>query len=411
MIPTLKKLLFSQNRSSLNLFLVMPVLILTSFCCLCSGGNELQTCITSDGANLVWAGSDFQIIRLSDGAVTFSDKTRYADVLCPDGNEIISVKEELVRKNNESRPERTAVLRNAAKSYRLADIESFQKYQGFIQNRYFVSSSRGFVEKTRTVGSGKSSRTERYKVYDQPQIFTLEDSTNGQLKSHYLHRDTLGLPETKLYDDLWFYSLSLDENGSLLFAMHNKSDRAVTLHKINMFDGKITPTGAAVPLPKEMRTLEKVDSDKSGKFVAFVYEGEDGGANQKLVNILSRETNLVVISKNIKGVSFSSGTPSLAFEENGRKLALMVEGFKFDPTRSVHDITVFDLETGREISNIDAEDFFKKPERVGLIGLIGDELVLTYSNKKGPVSGDESHLCKVNLLSKQIVWDKNMSEK
>jgi hypothetical protein len=411
MIRTIKKLLFSRSRSSLNLFLILPVLILISVGCLCSERNELRSCITSDGANLVWAGSTFQIIRLSDGAVTFSDSARYADVLCAGGNEILTVKEESVRKNNESRTQRTVVWRNAAKTYRLADIESFQKYQGFIQNRYFVSSSRGFVEKTRTVGSGKSSSTVRYKVYDQPQIFTLEDSTNGQLKSHYLHREKFGLPETNLYDDLWFYALSLDENGSLLFAMHNKADRSTSLHKINMFDGNITRLGVSVPLPKEMRFLEQAVSDNAGKFIAFVYEGADGTANQKLVNVLSVETNQTVVSKNIRGVSFSTGTPRLVFEENGGKLAMMVEGFKFDPTRNIHDITVFDLETGREISGIDGRDLFKTPEAVGLIRLIGDDLLLTYSHKKGPISGEESHLCKVNLQNKQIVWDKDLSGK
>jgi hypothetical protein len=402
MISAFKNLLFSRRRSSLNLFLILPVLILFAVGCLCSGGrSELRTCITSDGSSLVRAGSEFQIIKLADGTVTAADSARYADVLCAAGNEILTVKEESVRKNNESRTVRTVAWRNAAKSYQLADIDSFQKTIGFIQNRYFVSSSRGFVERTRKVGKN----TERYKVYDQPQIFNLEDSTNGQLKSHYLHRDKFGLPETLLYDDLGFYPLSLDENGSLLFAMSNKSDRTASLHKINMFDGNISRTGISVPLPKDMRVLEQVVSDKAGKFIAFVYEGEDGSRNQKLINVLNAETNQTVVSKYIREVSFNSGTPGLVFEESGRKLAIMVEGFKFDPTRSVHDITVFDLGTGKEISNIDGRDLFKIPETAGLIRLVGDELLLTYSHKKGPISGDESRLCKVNLLTKQIVWD------
>jgi hypothetical protein len=409
MIPTFKKLLFSRRRSSLNLFLVMPVLAFVSVCCLCSGGNnEPRTCLTSDGSNLVWAGFTFQIIRLSDGAVTSSEAVRYTDVLCLGDNEILTFKEETVRKNNESRTERTAVWRNAAKTHRLANIESFQKILGFIQNRYFVSSSRGFVEKSRKVGKN----TERYNLYNQPQVFNLEDSTNGQLKSHYLHRDKLGLPETNLYEDLLFYPLSLGENGFLLFAMSNKGDRTVSLHKINMFDGNISRAGVTVPLPKDLRALEQVVSDKAGKFIAFVYEGEDDTRNQKLVNVLNSETNQTIVSKYVRGVSFNSGTPRLIFEEKGSKLAMMVEGFKHDPeTRRVYDITVFDLATGREISNIDGRDLFKVPETVGLIRLIGDELLLTYSHKKGPISGDENHLCKVNLLTKQIVWDIDSSGK
>ena len=406
MIHALKKLLFSRSRSSLNLFLILPVLVFVAAGCLCSGGNELRTCITSDGSNLVWAGSTFQIIRLADGAVTFSDKSRYTDVLCAGDNEILTVREEPVRKNNESRTERTIIWRNAAKTYRPAHVESFQKFHGFIQNRYFVSSSRGFVERSRKVGKN----TERYNLYNQPQVFNLEDSTGGQLKSHYLHRDKLGLPETILYEDLGFYPLSLAEDGALLFAMSDKTTQLASLHKINMFDGNIGRTGDAVPLPKEMRFLEQVVSDKFGKFIAFVYEGPIGDSNQKLVNVLNTKTNQTVVSKNIRGVSFNSGTPRLVFEENGAKLAIMVEGFRFDPTRSVHDITVFDLETGREVSSLDAEEFFKKPESVGLIRLVGDELLLTYSYKK-PFRDEESHLCKVNLPTRQIVWDINSSGK
>ena len=132
--PTETRVLFSRRRSSLNLFLILPVLILFAVGCLCSGGrNDPQTCITSDGSNLVWAGLTFQIVKLADGTVTSAEPGRYADVLCAADNEIMTVKEESVRKNNESRTVRTMDWRNAAKTYQLADIESFQKFIGFIQ--------------------------------------------------------------------------------------------------------------------------------------------------------------------------------------------------------------------------------------------------------------------------------------
>ena len=82
MINVLKKLLFGRESSSLNLFLAMPVLAFVSVCCLCPGSrDEPQTCITPDGANLVWAGKNLLDIRLADGTLTPIEPTRGARVI------------------------------------------------------------------------------------------------------------------------------------------------------------------------------------------------------------------------------------------------------------------------------------------------------------------------------------------
>ncbi|HEY8560241.1 MAG TPA: hypothetical protein VIL74_07680 [Pyrinomonadaceae bacterium] len=404
MIPIIKKLFFSGNRSSSNLFLALPVLILVSVGCLCSGKDEPRTCVTADGANLIWAGSELRNVGLADGRVTSLEPARYADVICAGNNEVIVLKEDYVRKNNESRTARTAVWRNSPKTYRLADIESFQKYYGFIQNRYFVSGSRGFVERSRS--SGKS--TIRYRVYDQPQIFTLEDSQSGELKSHYLYREKLGLPETRQYDELWFYVLSVDENGSLLFGMHNKVDQTVSLFKLNMFDGSLARTGGSVAQPKNMRLLEKVVSSRDGKFAAFVYEGEDGTGSQTLIDVRNTETNQTVATKTVRGVSYIKDGPDLFFDDQGTRLAILVEGVKLKETGGVRDVTVFDLATGGEISRLDLIEFFKKPDKIAVIRLVGDDVLLTYSAQQKPFRSKENRLCKVNVVNKQIVWDVEM---
>ena len=113
----------------------------------------------------------------------------------------------------------------------------------------------------------------------------------------------------------------------------------------------------------------------------------------------------MLVSKNMRGISFNKRTARLVFEENGTKRAILVEGFRLDPTRSVHDIAVFDLETGGEISYIDAEGFFKDPDKVGLIGFTGGEPLRAYPPREKAFRPEENHLCKVNVLNKQIVWD------
>lgn len=413
-INTLKKLLFGRASSSLNLFMVMPVLILTSVCCLCSGGkDEPRTCLTSDGENLIWAGFDLLSIRLADGSVTTLEKARSADVMCLENNEVVTFKEKFVNKNREPWTERTAFWRGGAKSYKLADIEYFQKTIGVIKNRYFVTSSRNYVEKSRSVGSGKSRSTEYYKVYNQPQIFSLEDSTGGQLKSHYLYREKLGVPETVLYDELSFYPLKLDENGTLVFAMKQKGELAVNLFKINMFDGNIARTGVSVAPPADMQRVEQVTTDKSGKFIALVYEGKgnDGYTYQKSVNVIDAQTGRTIISKKLNGVAFNSGTPTLVFEENGTRLAIFVDGFRLEPTRDVTNVTIFDLQTGGEIAYLDTEEFFKNPRNLGVIKFIGDDLLVTYIPQNQTARDEVRQLCKLNVLTKQIAWNINLPEK
>lgn len=402
MINVLKKLLFGRENSSLNLFLAMPVLAFVSVCCLCpSGRDEPQTCITSDGANLVWAGKDLLDIRLADGAVTPVEPTRYNKVLCMQNNEVIAIKEQSVYRNNAARYERTARWRTAPKSYRLADIESFQKTIGYIQNRYFVSSSRGFEERSYT--SGKS--TVRYNAYIHPQVFNLEDSTGGELKSHYLYRDKLGLPETILYETMSFYPLNLDDRGALLFGMRIGNERSISLLKINMFDGSLTRTGVTFSTSKEVRELKNLVADKTGKYLAFVYDEPVGNSYNTIVEVFNYETRQIVLTKTVSGISLMDKTPKPVFDETGTRLAILVEGLRYEPSGAVHDVTVFDLATGKEIAFINGEDFFKDPADVGLISFIGDDLVLTYEHPKKTLRDEVQRLCKVNLLTKQIVWD------
>ena len=401
MINAFKKRLFGRSRSSLNLFLVLPVLVLLSVGCLCPSDDEPETCLTSDGSSLIWAGSNLMKIGLADGSVTMLEPTRYSGVFCAEGSEIIALREDWVRKDNESRRARTARWRNSPKSYRLADIDSFQGYRGFIQNRFFVSGSRGFVERSRS--SGKSSI--RYRVYDQPQIFSLEDSETGELKSHYLYRERLGLPETTPYDDLWFYPAGVEENGTLQFAMHNKTDKAVNLYKLNLFDGKIARTGVSVPLPPNARYLEKVVSEKTGKFIAFVYNGEEDRKSRTLVNVVNAQTGQTVVSTSVGGISYMSDTPSLFFNEDGTRLAMIVEGLRYEPSESVLDITIFDLATGREISAFDAKSFFGNPVKIRLLRFIGDDLVLTYVPFQKPFRDKEKRLCRVSVPDQRTVWD------
>ena len=411
MKEALKKLLFGRGRSSLNLFMAMPVLILTSICCLCPDSKNVpQNCLTSNGENLVWAGFDLLNISLADGSITTLERATYTDVMCSENNEIISFKEESVQRNGQRRSSRTAFWPIASKSYRLVDIESFQKYLGFIQKRYFVSSSRSYIVRERSSGKSKV----RYNVYDQPQVFTLEDSINGQIKSHYLYREKLGLPENVNYHNLWFYPLKLDESGTLAFAMKQDGDQSVNFYKIDMFEGSISRTGAPVALPAEMRELEAVTTDKSGKFIGLVYKGagKDSYSEQKQINIINAETAQLVVSKNLSGVAFNAGTPLLIFNENSAKLAIDLDGFYVDPVRNVNRVMVFDLETGSELANIDADDFFKKPDSVGLIKFIGDDLLFIYSARKKDWRRElEKRLCKVSLTTKQIVWDIKLPDK
>lgn len=410
-MKALKKLLFGRGKSSSNLFMVMPVLAFVSMCCLNSGSgsrNEARTCLTANGANLFWSGSKVMNVGLSDGKMTPLEDAGYADVLCLENDEIVTIKEESVENNDKSRVRRTAAWRNSSKTYQLAEIEWFHKYLGVVQNRYFVSSARAFVEKSRPNGIGKGSRTEYYRVYEQPHIFNLDDSNGGGLKSHHLTREKLGLPESLAYDDLWIYPLKLDNNGSLLFAMRQKSDQSVVFYKINMFDGGVERTGSAVKMPPEMSALEQVVPDKSGKFAAFVYGGRDGDGSQKQVNVINLENYRTIASKNLRGFSLNAGTPRIVFEEKGAKLAILVQGFKFNPTRGVSDLTVFDLETGREIASIDAEELLQNPEWLAPIRIVGDDLLLTYAPTKTKARSEPAHLCKLNFQTKKVVWDKQL---
>ena len=404
MINALKKLLFGRSRSSLNLFMVMPILAFVSVCCICPGSSvKPRTCITSDGENLVWAGSKLLNIRLADGGATVTNEFQYDNVWCSENNEVVRLRENSVYKNDAYHFERGVWWRNAAKSTRLADIEFFQKTIGIVENRYFISGSRGFVEKSRS--SGKSSV--RYNYYDQPQVFHLEDSTGGELKSHYLYREKLGVPESVLYNDLWFYPLNLDEKGTLVFAMRQEPEYSVSFYKIDMFDGKITRTGATVARPGDMRRLEQVVTDKTGKFVALVYEGEgtDGYSIQKLVNVINAETGQLLFSKYLRGVALNSGTPTLVFEEKSSYLAIFVDGFRLEPTRDVTNVLVFDLETGGEIADIDTEVLLNKPNSPGLIKVIGSDLLLNYSPQYKTMRDEIPRLCRFNFLTKQVVWD------
>lgn len=402
----MQKLLFSTSESSLNLFLILPILICLSLGCLCSGEKGAESCVTTDGANLVMGGSTFRIIKLTDGTIAATESAKVSNVLCLNNNEIISVKETQIEGENKSYyTERTAIWRNSLLTHKLANDESLESYRGFIQNKYFVSSSRHWIYKTFSSPGGKSSYTRV--VYTEPQIFNLEDSTNGKLTSHIITPDKLKLPKDFDLDFLRFYTLNLAEDGTLKFVVNNSKLNTFNLYKLNLFDGVLTPIGGDLKPPAEM-AFESVVSDKAGKFYVFTYSGltEKGGA-RKLIRVQNVETNQDIINKTIEGVSFNGNGVKFVFDANSQKLAMIIYGFRFDPTRRVNELTVFNLQNGNELANIDAQELFNKPDGINLLALVGDDLILTYSIEHR-IWKAENFIGKVNLVNKQIIWSKEL---
>lgn len=402
----MQKLLFSKSESSLNLFLILPILICLSLGCLCPREKGAESCVTTDGANLVMGGSTFRIIKLTDGTITATDSAKVSNVLCLNNNEIISVKEAQIEGENKSyNTERTAVWKNSQLTHKLANDESLESYQGFIQNKYFVSSSRHWIYKTFSSPGGKSSYTRV--VYTEPQTFNLEDSTNGKLTSHIITLDKLKLPKDFDLDFLRFYTLNLAEDGTLKFVVNNSNLNTFNLYKLNMFDGVLTQIGGELKPPARM-TLDSVVSDKPGKFYVFTYSGltEKGGA-RKLIRVQNVETNQDIITKTIEGVSFNGNGVKFVFDANSQKLAMLIFGFRFDPTRRVNELTVYNLQNGNEMANIDAQELFKQPDGIELLALVGDELILNYSIEHR-IWNTENFIGKVNLVNKQIIWSKEL---
>lgn len=131
------------------------------------------------------------------------------------------------------------------------------------------------------------------------------------------------------------------------------------------------------------------------------------GGLKKIIRVFNLETNREIISKTITDLSFSAGGVKLFFEENSKKLAMLVYGYNINKSNSVWDITVFDLQNGNEITTIDMAELFKAPEMVGLYNLSGDELIVSYSNQNLNLQ-KKNYLCKVNIQNKQIVWETDL---
>lgn len=407
----MRNLLFSKANSSLNLFLIIPLLICLSIGCVCKNYYSVENCISSDGKNLILYGSGkLRIFNLSDGKELINEDQKSSQTLCTQDNDVVLIQTTRIDKPNDKKMtlERTAFWRSSSKTYQLATNDFSPEYIGIIQKRYIVSSWQEYVEKSRREGSGNSARTVNYKEFTKPHIFSIEDSSNKELKNYSLEADKLGLKGVSEEKNFRIHQLSLSEEGSLLFLLDPQTD-SPRLYKIEMLSGKITPIVEKLTRPTGM-ILENAVGDKSGKFVAIKYDGRtEKGDTRKIIKVLNLENNTEIISKNIEDISFNNGSPQLVFEQNAQKLAIISYGFKFEPTRSVSELIIFDLQNGNEISNFDAEEFFQKPESVKLEGFVGDELIFTY-RKEQFLRKTKFYLSKMNLLNKQIIWTTDLDE-
>lgn len=414
-----KRILFKPNRSSLNLLLVLPVFLFFLVGCalfpslddLLSQNNKVS-CITADSKTLVIStrADELQFFNLSDGKATAIESPKLSEILCTQDNDVISIQRTRIDNPNDKKAifERTAVWKNSSKAYQLAPNDFSPEYIGIIQKRYIVSSWQEYVEKSRREGSGNRAKTVNYKEFTKPHVFSIEDSNNKELKNYSLEADKLGLKGVSEEKNFRIHPLSLSEEGNLLFLLDPQTD-SPRLYKIEMLRGKITQIGEKLTRPTEM-ILENAVADKAGKFVAIKYDGRtEKGGSRKIVKVLSLENNTEIISRIIEDVSFNNGSPLLIFEQNAQKLAIISYGFKFEPTRSVSELIVLDLQNGNEISNFDAEEFFQKPESVKLEGFVGDELIFTY-RKEQFLRKTKFYLSKMNLLNKQIIWTTDLDE-
>ncbi len=411
----IKTFLFKQSKSSLNLFLVVPILLVFLLGCLCSNSDSpTVSCVTADGKILALTtqNNKLRLFNFSDGKEIVNDSQSSPSVICTQDNDIVTFKAD----NDNERNQWTVNWRNSQKSKQLAQIKFLQGYIGLIQDKYIVSSSREFVQKSKSSGSGKSTTTIYYNYFTKPQVFTLEDLSTGKLTNYPMSFDKLGI-ETRFEETYFrFYSLHLSADGNLLFAVDTQFD-APRLYKLDMLSGKLSKISENkiklndIPAKIVEYTTDRdfdAVADKTGKFVAFSYLVDNGNKGlKKIIRVFNLETNQEIITKVVEGVSFSAGGVTLVFEEKSQKLAMLVLGFKFEPTRSVSDVTVFDLQNGSEIATIDGKAFFKDPETFGLINLLGDELIVSYSHKS-QVRGTKNNICKLNIVNKQIVWEREL---
>lgn len=413
----IKNILFKQNKSSLNLFLVLPILLFFLLGCLCSdSGFPKDSCITADGKTIALTTrlNKLRILNLSDGKEVANNSENYVSVLCTQDNDIVSFKTENIRVENKEQIQKTAIWKNSGKTKQVAQIDFLQEYIGIIQDKYLISSSREYVEDSKTSRPG-GTRT-FYKIYTKPQIFTLEDLSTGKLTNYSITPDKLGIDPLLKETYFRFYPLTLSADNNLLFAVDTQFD-SPRLYKLDMLSGKITKISENkiivndIP-PKKLEIVTDRDfnavSDKTGKFVAFIYSMDNGkGGLKKIIRVFNLETNREIISKTITDLSFSAGGVKLFFEENSKKLAMLVYGYNINKSNSVWDITVFDLQNGNEITTIDMAELFKAPEMVGLYNLSGDELIVSYSNQNLNLQ-KKNYLCKVNIQNKQIVWETDL---
>ncbi|MBX7173738.1 MAG: hypothetical protein K1X72_22400 [Pyrinomonadaceae bacterium] len=400
-------LLFVKTKSFLNLFLILPILIFISIGCSQPDPVSGWICSTSDGANLVFTGEKLKIIKLLDGSNVNTDDNKYSGVMCVQNNEIVAIKVESVKENNNYVTERTAVWQNSSKSHRLKRDEFLEKYYGIVQNKYVLSSSRGFQRKSRSEGSGNSRKTILYNFYDQPQVYNLEDFNTGEVKSQILTLDKLKMNNGGFaLDSLKFYTLATDESGNVVFAVINSQKLAYSIYRLNVLSGDLTTLLSETKVP-ERTSFDYVVSDKAAKYVCLIFDGRtEKGGSSRFIRVLSLENNREVFSKTFEDISFNGVGTYPLFLENSNRLAILINGFKFEPTRQIFDLIVFDLQNGSEISKIDVKELFDDPYNSRLAWGKGDELVLTYTYKGTTLwNSDETHLCKINILSRKVVWD------
>ncbi len=393
----INNLLFEKSKSSLSLFLLVPILICVSLGCLCSGGRESylnDNCLTADDQNLVLGyDNSLRIVSLGDGKEIANEPKKIFNVLCTSDNNVLTIENKEVSSDVK---EKNVTWRNDSKNYGLANIKAIQKYHGFIQKKYFVSSSRIFHSERVNKGSQKNPNYIEEYTYFEPQIFNLEDSTTGQVTSHTLTYEKLGLPtKSNLYEKLTFFPLHLSEEGILLFVLRNYIDGNITTYQINMLSGTVKQIRIETKPTNEF--LKFAVSDKLGKFIVYVYNNQDKTTRFDVINL---ETNKIVTAKTIQGIN-----PTFIFDKKSLKLAMLMSDSKSDPRERIYDVTIYDLQNGNEISKINLNELFKESDDFKLLGLIGDELIITYESGSYLGRNMKKHLAKVNLVTKQIIWD------
>jgi hypothetical protein len=402
-MKTIKQLLFTPQRSSLNFFLIFPVFVFFGFGCICSNSENFRSCMSSDGEKFVFSRSATSVIRYSDGAIISSEKGGNTDVLCSDHNEVITIDRQS-GDSGQSDKGKTAVWLNSTRTHRLTPDEFWEKYTGFIQNRYFVSTSRGYVTKSKMVGSGKSLKNIYYKVYTQPQVFSLEDSTSGAVKKYHITREMLGLPDSTNYEDLRFSPLALLSQGSQVFALVNDSDKTVIIYQIDLLTGKLTQTSKKNRLP-ETKSDDNITFDKNGKFVAIALTSfNDKGSKTKNISVLNLESGQRLLENYIPDLAFNNGTLSFIFDEAGEKLGVLVNGYKSGET--LYFAIIFDLKTVNEIKKIDLNQLPQKPDIVNSLYFRDDNLLLKYVHKTDNSGFSESeYICKIDIQTSRIMWN------